>query len=124
MSTIYGKVIGVSNPKRDETTTRLRNIARLAVTFGSYASATDSGAISTATIDIAGCLRNGKTITLRSAQCVQAGSDGSTEIYTGAITTSSPNLTFNITNAAGTEIDCGATTSYRPMMIDVVFDES
>lgn len=123
MATVYGTILGVVNVKRNDTPDGARNVARIAVDFGAYTGSSDSGAVSAVTTAIQNSLRNGKTATIRSAICSGAGSDGTQAIYTGAITVSSPNMTFDLTNAAGSELTSSVATT-RPVMIDVAFDES
>lgn len=124
MATIAGSIVGITNVRRNDTPDGALNVARVAVNFAAYTGSTDDGTIAGVGAAIAACLRNGKTCTMRSAQCVGAGTDGTQAIYTGAMTVSSDALTFNLTAAAvGTEITSSTATT-RPVMIDVAFIES
>lgn len=123
MATIYGTIIGITNIRRNDTPDGARNVARIACNFAAYTGSSDSGGVSAIPTALAACLRNGKTITIRSAICSGAGSDGAQAVYTGAITVSSPNMTFDLTNAAGAELTSSVAT-IRPVLFDVAFDES
>ena len=121
MATIYGTILGVTNVKRADSG-GARNTARLALSFGTYTAASDTASVSAVTTAISNTLRNGKTITLRSAICSGAGSDAAQSVFTGAITVSGATMTFDLTNAAGTEVNVAAMV--RPLTVDVAFDES
>lgn len=123
MSTIYATILGVTNVKRSDAGDGARNTARLALQFGAYTGSSDTASVSGVTTAISNTLRNGKTITPRSAICSQAGGDASQAIYTGAITVSGATMTFDLTTAAGVEIT-STTGTVRPVMVDVAFDES
>lgn len=125
MSLITGTVVGITNVRRNDTPDGARCTARLACNFAAYTGASDSGGISSVAAAIQNTLRNGKTITPRFAMCVGAGSDGTQNVYTGAITISATpfNLTFDLTTLDGTELTSSIAT-IRPVQIDVAFDES
>jgi len=67
--------------------------------FGTYAAAADSGQLANVGAAIAARVRNGKTLTLRSAHGCGPGVDTvGNDIFFGAMTVSSDSLTFSLTN--------------------------
>ena len=124
MATITGTIASVTNVRRNDTPDGAMNTARLFCNFAAYTGSSDSGALSAIPTAIAGMLRNGKTITVISAMCVGAGSDGTQGIYTGAITISGANATFNLTTSDGSTEITSSTATIRPVQIDVAYNES
>lgn len=125
MALITGTVASITNIRRNDTPDGARNVARLACNFAAYTGSSDSGGLSSVAAAIQAVLRNGKTVTPRFAMCVGAGSDGTQNVYTGAITISATpfHFTFDLTTLAGTELTSSVAT-IRPVQIDVAFDES
>lgn len=119
MSTINGTISGVTllRAKGD------RKSYLVSARFAAYTGASDSGQLQAVGVAIAAKTRNGKTNTIRSAACVGAGSDTAAQaVFTGAVTVSTDDLTFNLTNAAGTELT--SATACTGVEFVVIVDES
>lgn len=95
-----------------------------------YTASTDSGQIGgggydrgNATTDTLATMiqkqrNDGKTVTLKSASLSNPGLQGSTRYYTGALTVSTGNLTFNVTSSdESTEIDAASGVHDQPIGI-------
>lgn len=122
MATITGVKGGISIVRRPTGPYDTRGVYLVPANFGAYVGANDDATITGVGAAITASIRDGKTRTLRSAVCVGAGYDGTRSVYTGACTVSSDALTFNLTDAAGSELaNAAATTS--PVQFLVVCDE-
>lgn len=135
MATIYGSILGVSL-LREPASGGLRNVALVSFEMPAYTAASDNGQLggggylygvantaSLATI-IQNVRRDGKTVTLRQGVTAESGKHSTTEFYAATFAESSGNLTFNVANAAGTEINAASGVSDRPIQILVAYDLS
>lgn len=135
MATIYADIVGVSI-LRENPEMGTGGLALVAFNMGAYTGSSDSGSIgaggtlhgvsqssSLATI-LQNMRRDGKTVTIRGACRAESGSDGTTSYYAGTLAVSSGSLTFNVANAAGTEIDAASGFSVRPCVVCVAYDLS
>lgn len=119
MATITGTISGVTLLRANKD----RKSYLVSAGFAAYTGASDSAQLSAVGVAIAAKTRNGKTNTIRSACCVGAGLDTAAQsVFTGAVTVSTDDLTFNLTNAAGTELT--SSTACSGVEIVVVVDES
>lgn len=100
-----------------------RGVALVTAHFAAYTGSSDDATIADVGAAITASIRDGKTRTLRSASCVSAGYDGTQSVYTGACTVATDALTFNLTNAAGSELSSSAATTV-PVTFMVVYDEA
>ena len=77
-------------------------------------------------------VRDGKTVTLglpaatnvNAAMMVQSGLQGSTEFFAGNFAISSGNLTFNVANSSGTEVNAASGVEDRPFQLIVAISLS
>ncbi len=83
----------------------------------------DRGAATTLTLAqiIQNTRRDGKTVTLLGAAPVEAGSQGGTLFYAGSLTPSAGNVTFALTNLAGTGISAASGVQDRAISVAVSF---
>lgn len=70
--------------------------------------------------------RDGKTVTLQNATVglattLQPGKQGATEFWAGTFAISSGNITFNLCNSAGTEIDAASGVTARCIALGVSY---
>lgn len=135
MATIYGSILGVSL-LREPVSGGIRNLALVSFTMPAYSASSDSGSLgaggylygisnsATLAAIIQNVRRDGKTVTLRQGCTAESGKHGSTEFYAATFAESSGSLTFNVANAAGTEIDAASGVSDRPITVCVAYDLS
>src|SRR6478736_5779999 len=125
MATIYAEIKGIVLASENIQGTT-GNVARIAFELPAYTASSDNGQIGgggydrgTATTDslvtmIQKQRRDGKTVSLLAvtagggAILCNTGLQGSTQFYAGTWAVSGSNLTFNLTNSAGTEIDAAS----------------
>ena len=123
MATITGTKLAPTVVKRPQSKYDARGVHLVAANFAAYTGSTDDATITGVGAAITASMRDGKTRTLRAAFCSGAGYDGTQSVYAGACTVSSDALTFNLTNAAGTELTSSAVTTV-PVQFYVEYDES
>jgi hypothetical protein len=138
MATIYGSIMGIkllSEPVGGG----VRSIAEVTVEMPAYSASSDNGQLGAGGFDrgaattdslatmIAKQRRDGKTVTLPTvtsgggAILAESGKHGSTEFFAGTFAVSGGNLTFNVTNSGGTEIDAASGISDRPLRVLVPY---
>jgi hypothetical protein len=143
MATIYGAVRGIK-VIQEPVSGGTQGAALVSFTIGAYTAASDNGQLggggsnngvsttNTLAQMIQAARRDGKTVTLglpaatnvNAAMMVQSGLHGSTTYYLGGFAISSGNLTFNIANSSGTEIDAASGVEDRPFQIVVAISLS
>lgn len=133
MATIYGEVDGILHeiePLANVSGTLAFATALVSFEMGAYTASSDSGQLggggkdrgATTTDSLATMIqkqrRDGKTVTLKSAMLCRPGKQGSTRYYTGALTVSTGNLTFNVCQSdESTEIDAASGVRDEPIAI-------
>lgn len=126
MATIHGSIKGITivNSSLGLGLVGAEKTALLTVDFAAYTGSTDDGDIESVGAAIAASMRNGKTVTLRQAHCCAPGKDTNGQlVYTGAITVSTDDLTFNLTEVdRSTELT--AATASIGVGVLVTFTES
>ena len=138
MATIYGSITGIKLLS-EPVSGGVRSLAEVTFTMPAYTGSTDNGQLGgggydrgTATTDslatmIAKQRRDGKTITLPAAAAgggavlAENGKHGSTDFFAGTLAVSSSNITFNLTDSAGTEVDAASGVSDRPIRVVVAY---
>lgn len=138
MATIFGDIQGVKF-LREAVGEPGQCVVEIAFTLGAYTASSDNGqlggtgtkrngvAIPTGqTLEqfLAADRRDGKTVTLSGvatavAITAETGKQGSTQYYLKSPAVSGGNLTFDIANSSGTEIDALSGMSDRPMTIEL-----
>lgn len=135
MATKYGNVKGIALiAEALDNVAGVDSFARADVSFEmpAYTAASDSGQLGgggtdrgASTTDTLATMiqnqrRDGKTVTIKSAQLARPGKQGSTYFYTSAPSVSTGNLTFNVTsNDETTEIDAASGVTDEPITFDV-----
>lgn len=138
MATIYGAVRGIK-VIQEPVSGGTQGAVLVSFTMPAYTASTDNGQLggggsnngvtttNTLVQMIQAARRDGKTVTLglpaatnvNAAMMTQSGLQGSTTYYLGTFAISSGNLTFNIANSSGTEIDAASGVEDRPFQIVV-----
>lgn len=138
MATIYGQIKGVKFLRETSGGGTSVGFAVVTFTMPVYTASTDNGQLGgggydrdVATTDTLQTIlqkqrRDGKTVTLQNstngaATLLSAGAQGATEYFAGSYAVSGGNLTFNVTNSAGTEIDAASGVSDRPIVVGVSY---
>jgi hypothetical protein len=143
MATIYGAIRGIK-VIQEPVSGGAQGAALISFTVGAYTAASDnvqlggggtyngSSTSSTLAALIQSARRDGKTVTLglpaatnvNAAMMVQSGLQGSTTYFLGTFVISSGNITCNIANSSGTEIDAASGVEDRPFQIIVAISLS
>lgn len=141
MATIFGEITGIqllTETMAPLTGTSALNVALISFELGAYAASADNGQLGggglnrgTATTQtlaqiIAGQRRDGKTVTLANAtnglgMTARPGRQAATQFHAGNFAVSSGSITFNVTNAGGTEIDAAAGVRDAPITALVAY---
>lgn len=135
MATIYGDIVGI-NWLREDPSGSGYALCLVSFTMPAYTASTDNGqlggnasagtlhgaASDTLQTILASSRRDGKTVTLSAISTAVAvlaspGKQSSTSFYLSTPAVSSSNLTFNLANSSGTEIDAASGVSDQPMEI-------
>lgn len=136
MATIYADIKGVvfHDPHVGS-----RGQAQVVFTMPAYTAGSDSGqlggnssaklfGVSTGSSNLetilASVRRDGKTLNIVGGAPGRPGKHGSTEFYADTVAESSSNVTFELSNQAGTEIDAASGVSDRPCEIIITYDLS
>lgn len=105
MATIAGTITGVRFVSESPTGKTNDRVYEVTASFAAYTGASDSATVLAIPTAVQNATRNGKTFTLRYAMPAAAGVDtNAQDVYAGAMTVSTNDLTFNLAVAAGTEI--------------------
>lgn len=126
MATIHGAIRGITivNSSAGLGLVGAEKTALLTVDFDAYTGASDSADIEDVGAKIAASMRNGKSVALRAAHCCAPGVDTNGQlIYTGAITVSSDDLTFDLT-AVDRTTEIITSTAATGVGVLVTFTES
>lgn len=124
MSTITGTKRSCTIVRRTITPQNTLGVYLVTADFAAYTGASDDAALAGVGAFISASVRDGKTRTMRTAQCVAGGSDGTQGVFAGDCTVSSDALAFNLTAAAkGTELTSSVATTV-PVSFEVVCIES
>lgn len=143
MATIYGAIRGIK-VIQEPVSGGSQGAALISFTVGAYTAASDNvqlggggsnnGVSTSSTLAqlIQAARRDGKTVTLglpaatnvNAAMMVQSGLQGSTEFYAGNFAISSGNLTFNVANSSGTEVNAASGVEDRPFQLIVAISLS
>jgi hypothetical protein len=143
MATIYGAIRGIK-VIQEPVSGGSQGAALVSFTLGAYTAASDNGQLggggsnngvsTTSTLAqlIQAARRDGKTVTLglpaatnvNAAMMVQSGLQGSTEFFAGSFVISSGNLTFNVANSSGTEVNAASGVEDRPFQLIVAISLS
>jgi hypothetical protein len=138
MAVIQGDIVGVTF---HDSHFGGRGFARIAFTVASYDASADTGklgsggtllgASSSDTLEVmlGKVRRDGKTLNIVDCMAGRAGRDGSTTYYADTVAVSTDDVTFEISDVAGTEIDGSGTNGADgikaiPMEILVAYDLS
>lgn len=113
MATITGSLQGVTLLSGNPTAVNVtRQAYLLDYSFAAYTGASDSATVTGIGAAILANTRSGKTYTLRGAVCAFPGVDTNLQlVYTGALTVSTDDLTFNLTTLAGVELTTSTAAS-------------
>lgn len=143
MATIYGAIRGIK-VIQEPVSGGSQGAALISFTVGAYTAASDNvqlggggsnnGVSTSSTLAqlIQAARRDGKTVTLglpaatnvNAAMMVQSGLQGSTEFFAGNFAISSGNLTFNVANSSGTEVNAASGVEDRPFQLIVAISLS
>lgn len=134
MATIYGDIKGVvfHDPHVGS-----RGQAQVIFTMGAYSASSDSGSLGGTSSKLFGVAnggtleailhsvrRDGKTLNIVGGAPGRPGKHGSTEFFADTVAESSSNITFELSNVGGTEIDAASGVTDRPCEIWVTYDIS
>jgi len=138
MAVIQGDIVGVQffDPHFGP-----RGFARISFTVASYDASADTGKLgsggtifgastsSTLEVILQNVRRDGKTLNIVDCMAGRAGRDGTTSFYADTVAVSTDDVTFEISDIAGTEIDASGTNGADgikaiPMEILVAYDIS
>lgn len=124
MATIDGTITGVHLLHGSPSGKGERKTYLVVAKFAAYTGASDDARLLAVHTAIANKTRNGKTHTCRGALPAFAGQDtaGQAVYAGGAITNTSGDLTFNLANAAGTELTSATASDGVGLIVTV--DES
>lgn len=124
MATITGTKRNCAIVRRTITPQNTLGVYLVTADFAAYTGSSDDATLAAVGAFISASVRDGKTRTLRTAQCVAGGSDGTQGVFAGDCTVSSDAITFNLTAAAkGTELTSSVATTI-PVTFEVVCIES
>jgi hypothetical protein len=136
MATIYGDIKGVVF---HDPSVGSRGQAQVIFTMGAYTAASDNGqlggnasaklvGVSTGTSNLetilASVRRDGKTLNIVAGAPGRPGKHGSTDFYADTVAESSSNVTFELSDQSGTEINAASGVTDRPCEIIVTYDLS
>lgn len=138
MAVIQGDIVGVQffDPHYGG-----RGFARVSFTVATYDASADTGKLgsggtifgastsSTLEVILQNVRRDGKTLNIVDCMAGRAGRDGSTTFYADTVAVSTDDVTFEISDVSGTEIDASGTNGASgikaiPMEILVAYDLS
>lgn len=135
MATQYGAIVGVTF-LREAPSSGIGGTALVSFTMPAYTASSDNGQLggggsvdgvaNTATLAtiLQNKRRDGKTVTLRGAMRAESGLQGTTNFFAGTFAVSAGNITFNVENQTGTEIDAASGVSDRPIQVEVSYELS
>jgi len=127
MSTVTGTLTGVQLVSASPEGVGARKVYLLTYNFGAYTGASDSGTVTGVAAAISSHVRNGKTNAMIAGVipfCAFPGQDTNGQaIYIGTTTISTNDLTFNLTDAAQTEVTT-STATLSPVGLLVAVTES
>lgn len=135
MATVFGDIQGIQWLREDPSGSGVATVL-VAFTMGAYTASTDNGQLGgnssagslhgaandTLLTILQNDRRDGKTVALSGistsvAICASPGLSGSTRFYINTPAVSAGNLTFNLSNSTGTEIDAASGVSDEPVAI-------
>lgn len=120
MSTITGTLKGVQLISESPSGDGNRKVYLCTYDFGAYTGASDDATVTGVTAAIESRTRDGVALTLRWGAAAHAGSDTNNQaVYVGACTVSTDDLTFNLANAAGTELTSATASTGVGIMVGV-----
>lgn len=90
-----------------------RHVAEVFVTFGAYTASSDTVIVSSVATYIQNCRRDGKTATLKTVGEGQCGRQGSTSFFLDTLSISTNDVTGELSNEDGTEIDAASGVADR-----------
>lgn len=117
MATIYGAIDGIKW-LREPHSGGVRALAEVSFSVPAYTAGSDNGQLGgggflygSATTDtlvtiLQNSRRDGKTVTLRDGCSGEEGLSGTTSVFADTLAVATSNMTFECSNAAGTEINC------------------
>jgi hypothetical protein len=120
MATVAGTVKGIVLLKEDPSNDDIK-LALVTFTLGAYTASTDNGQLTAIGVAIKNQRRDGKTVTLLGGATAGRGLQGSTKFQTGTWAVSSDNLTFNLNDTAGSEVDAASGVTTRPLAVVIAY---
>jgi hypothetical protein len=138
MATIYGSITGIKLLS-EPVCGGVRSVAEVTFELPAYIAASDNGQLGgggfdrgVATTDSLATMiskqrRDGKTVTLPAATAgggailAESGKHGSTDFFAGTLAVSGSNITFNVTDSSGTEIDAASGITDRQLRVMVAY---
>ena len=135
MATKYGDILGIKWLREDPAGSGLA-LVEIAFTMPAYTASSDNGQLGgnssasslhgaandTLVTILQNDRRDGKTVALSAFSnqigvCSGPGLQGSTNYYAAALAVSSSNVTLNVANSSGTEIDAASGVSDEPISV-------
>lgn len=123
MATVVGTVKGIMLLKEAPVSETIK-LALISFTMPAYTASSDNGQLTAVTTAIANQRRDGKTNTLLGAVMAGRGLQGTTEFGTGTWAVSSANLTFNLNDTSGSEVDAASGVVDRPLQVIVAYSQA
>lgn len=120
MATKTGTVKGIMLLKEDPSQDDIK-LAFVTFTMPAYTAASDNGQLTAIGTAIATQRRDGKTVTLLAGAPAGRGLQAGTKFQTGTWAVSSDDMTFNLNDTSGSEVDAASGVSDRPLAVVIAY---